>query len=484
MEAQARPAALMGVEDIHKWARSMAAVPRSVADAFGGQCFLEDVDGPMLLSLTADALHTELGVEREYVAAVQAAIELLRRGGAVTAAPRTKSLREAFQDLQVVPSEGVPPPSPALALGSPAMARPPPSPYGATFRRSPSPTEAEPEPEWVSPDTTLSDAAESHVASLESDERAVLDASEGKAALERRLQAAERQGAGRHRPFLRSTRLHFPREWRLVLTECGNLCVVTTATVLRSQSAMREATIEAEHEMREADLEARLHEETSSREAAERLRDNMEMELAVSQALAEGALEQLAVEIRTGRETKAATKVQMIWRLHRVKEGVLTGPLNQRALLLEVEAARVAAAVVNAQIAQHSMQQQLAEQEERLASEARMREAMQRYASQRLAIEGRPTQSVLLSGNGDAARARIDGALMEMLAAERGGDGASRSQDRDGGSGSGSRPQMAAPAPKVNRARAISSPVTPVTESTEHEPGEQQKRPMVAMDEV
>ena len=259
---------------------------------------------------------------------------------------------------------------------------------------------------------------------------------------------------------------------------------------------MREATIEAEHEMREADLEARLHEEITSREALERLRDDMEMELAVAQALAEATVEQLAVEIRTGRETKAATKVQMMWRLHRVKEGMLTGPLNQRALLLEVEAARVAAAVVNAQIAHHAMQQQLAEQEERLSSEARMREAMQRYASQRLAVNQNDALLPTRAGDGAAAaRARIDGALMEMLAAESGGgngngNGGSRSQERSAAplpaglsQCSPSAPPLVSPAQrvttKVNRARVLSSPVTPVQE---HEAG-QQKRPMVAMDE-
>ena len=51
----------------------------------------------------------------------------------------------------------------------------------------------------------------------------------------------------------------------------------------------------------------------------------------------QAASDQLAVEMQAAREAKAATKVQMMWRLHRVKERVLTDPLNQRALMLEVE---------------------------------------------------------------------------------------------------------------------------------------------------
>lgn len=209
MEAKLRPAALMGVKDIHRWARSIGGVPKAVADAFGGQCFLEDVDGPTLLSLTPQTLHTELGVEREYVVAVQAAIELLRRGGAASP-PRTKSLREAFEDLLVVPPEGVPegvpPPSPASMLGFPAIARPPPSPYGVSRRSPRAAAEPEPQVDLASPDTTLSSTAEEHVASLESDERAVLDAAKGKAALERRLRATEHQGKRCHHHFFCSMR--------------------------------------------------------------------------------------------------------------------------------------------------------------------------------------------------------------------------------------------------------------------------------------
>jgi hypothetical protein len=395
---------MMSVEQVHAWGRGIAGLPRGDADAFAGQCFLEDIDGAALLAQTRESLCEELGVAAQHVDVVEAAIKSLQRNGVdfrtsvASATPR--SIGESFHDLLV--AEGLPPTSPAAAARISARRTPASTPDLALQVERRLSALQDRHGGVVEQEKRLSQeafAAAEHerVASVAAAEAVRLDLqahSEVSQAIEQRAAAAERE-----------------------------------AREVRQESEALMATAESRHTAREAELVAQIDElmarvatETEARVAAERDRDEMENELALAQAMGEAAEEQLAIELGRAREERAATKIQMIWRVHRVTQVALSGPLNHRALLLEVESARVAAAVTDAQskvrgyalhkslacfaspacstvcgltlyrpwIQAHELQQRLALQEKQLASEARMREAMQQYAKQRMAMKSQP----------------------------------------------------------------------------------------------
>ena len=322
---------MMSVEQVHAWGRGIAGLPRGDADAFAGQCFLEDIDGVALLAQTRASLCEELGVAAQHVDAVEAAIESLRRDGAdsrvsvLTATPCSTSERSHH----LLVSEGVPPTSPAAAARISAGRTP----------------------------TSTSDLAQQVERSLS----ALQDRHGGVIEQERQLRQ-EALAAAEHE---RMAAVAAAEAVRLDLEAQSELSQALEQRAAAAERELRDvrqesdtllAAMEGRHTAREAELCARMDElmarvamETEARVAAERGRDEMESELALAQAIGEAAEEQLAIELGRAREERAATKIQMIWRVHRVTQAALAGPLNHRALLLEVESARVAAAVKDAQ---------------------------------------------------------------------------------------------------------------------------------------
>jgi hypothetical protein len=511
---------MMTVEQVHQWARAIPGLPRGARDAFGGQCFLEDVDGVDLLAQTRDTLCSDLGVEAKHVDAVESAIEALRSGvvppspgvgRAAAAVTPPRGVHEAFHDLML--SEGVPPRSPATAARAAGVR----SPLSTQERfmqveHSLSGLEArhggvvelqkrlsEEAFDSAERETTASAAADEAVR-LDLEDR-LSEQAEARTALQQRVAAAERE--------------------------------IWTA---RQESAAMLATAEGEHAEREDELEARIAGEREARLAAERRRDEMEDELGLALAMGEAAEEQLAAELCRAREDRAATKIQMVWRVHRVTKAGLTAPLDHRALLLEVASARVAAAVVNVQIqvggapaalaiatlhaqlpwplsaplplvcvqsdrgsalscAQNqALQEQLKQQEAQLESEARMREAMQAYAKQRLA-RGPAAASSAGSASTAAITARAAGdeqAVLRQFALLGTPEQAAPAAASTAAAAATKRTPINSP---TAASSVLSSPVTPVTECSEAEehPYRQQQqrqqrqeevRKQVAMDEV
>lgn len=322
----------MTVEQVHTWARGLPGLPRGDADAFAGQCFLEDVDGAALLAQTRESLCSELGVAQQQVHTVEAAIESLRQEGVrplfndPVATPR--SLRDSFHDLMV--SEGVPPTSTRLSA-----------------TRTPVST----------PDFVLQ---------VERSLSALQDRHSGVVQLEKRLSQEALDSAQREREAsaaaAEAVRLDLQEhsEARQQVEQRAAAAEREVRQVRQKSQESQEALLAAaedRHAIREAELVARIDElmarvatETEARTKAEESRDELEGELQLAHAMGEAAEEQLAAELLRAREERAATKIQMIWRVYRVSKVALADSLSHRALLLEVESARVAAAVKNVQI--------------------------------------------------------------------------------------------------------------------------------------
>lgn len=326
----------MTVEQVHAWARGIPGLPRGDADGFAGQCFLEDIDGTALLAQTRDTLCNELGVAQHHVGAVEAAIaSLLSHEGAVGAnvtAATPRSVHDTFHELMV--SEGVPPYSPGAAARVSA-AHPPAS-------------------------------TPSFLLQVERSLSALQDRYGSVVALEKSLSHEAFESAQKQRAVSVAAAEAVRLDLEEQLTGHSEVCRALEHRAAAAEREVWEArhlsdalmtTVESRHITREAELVARVEElmariaeQTQARVTAERRRDEMESELELAQAIGEAAQEELATELGRSREEKAATKIQMIWRLHRVTKAALTDPLSRRALLLEVESARVAAAAKNMQI--------------------------------------------------------------------------------------------------------------------------------------